>query len=119
MRSLAADQSTLCTSSRMLLLLLAVAVGFGVSACGPSSVMWHSRTGEPILIQESAYTAGGCRRNLEAEAKRTGMVLRSIDVKGRFFGDAFYWPLVKGYVCLGTDRDLPIGVEGTTTLYQG
>ena len=91
----------------------------GMAACGPNSVMLHGQTGEPILVQESAYTAAGCRQNLEEEAQRIGMPLRSTDIKGSLFGDTLLWPFVKGYVCLGTDRDLPIGIVGTTSLYRG
>ena len=90
-----------------------------LTACGPASVMYHSRTGEPILIQESAYTAWGCKQNLQDEAQRVGMPLRSTDMKGSFFGDSFYWPIVKGYVCIGSDRETPAGIVGTPVLYQG
>lgn len=107
------------TPSRATSLLLSTFACFLLTACGPTSVMYHSRTGEPILIQESAYTAGGCEHNLRDEAQRVGMPLRSTDVKGRFFGDPFYWPFVKGYVCIGTERELPPGLVGTPALYQG
>lgn len=98
---------------------MAVLFALGLSACGPSAVMLHSRTGDPIAIQESAYTAWGCRRNLSEEAERVGMALKSTDVKGWFFGDSLMWPFVKGYVCLGTDQDLPPGILGKTYVYQG
>lgn len=101
------------------LLGIAVLCALGLSACGPSAVMLHSRTGEPIAVQESAYTAWGCRKNLAEEADRVGMSLKSTDVKGWFFGDSLMWPFVKGYVCLGTDQDLPPGILGKTYVYQG
>lgn len=91
----------------------------GLTACGPSSVMLHSRTGDPILLQESAFTADGCRQDLQEEAERIGMTLRSADVKGSLFGEALLWPFVKGYVCVGTAQELPRGITGTTTLYGG
>ena len=100
-------------------LILAVLLASGLTACGPSSMMLNSQTGEPILIQESAYTAGGCEQNLQEEADRSGMALRSTAVKGSLFGDALLWPFVKGYVCIGTNRFIPRGVVGTPSLYNG
>ncbi len=97
----------------------AVWCALGLSACGPSAVMLHSQTGEPMVIQESAYTAWGCRKNLAEEAQRVGMALKSTDMKGWFFGDSLMWPFVKGYVCLGTDQDLPPGMLGKPYVYQG
>lgn len=90
-----------------------------VSACGPTSNMLHSRSGEPMVIQQSAYSEEGCLQNLEAEAQRIGMQLRSTDVKGSFFGDSLLWPFVKGYVCIGTDHVVPFGIVGNPYLYQG
>lgn len=90
-----------------------------VSACGPSSTMFHSQIGEPMVIQQSAYSAEGCRRNLAEEAQRIGMPLRSTDVKGSIFGDTLLWPFIKGYVCIGTDQAVPPGIIGQPYLYQG
>ena len=97
----------------------AVALAAGLTACGPSSMMLHNETGEPILLQESAYTASGCERNLQEEADSSGMTLRSTDVKGSLFGETLLWPFVKGYVCIGTNQAIPRGIVGTTSLYPG
>ena len=99
--------------------IASVALAAGLTACGPSSMMLNNETGEPILIQESAYTASGCVRNLQEEADNSGMTLRSTDVKGSLFGDALLWPFVKGYVCIGTNQAIPRGIVGTTSLYRG
>ncbi|MFO0773854.1 MAG: hypothetical protein U0172_04210 [Nitrospiraceae bacterium] len=89
------------------------------TGCGPSSVMMNSKTDGPIVIQQSAYTASGCRANLASEADRLGITLRATDVKGSLFGDALLWPFVKGYVCLGSDQNIPLGITGHPYLYQG
>ena len=90
-----------------------------LTACGPSSMMLHSETGEPILLQESAYTASGCEENLEEEAQELGMPLRSTDIKGSLFGDTLLWPFIKGYVCIGTAQPIPRGIVGSPYLYHG
>lgn len=100
-------------------LAIAVLLASSLVACGPSSMMLHSQTGEPILIQESAYTASGCEQTLQEEAVKSGMLLRSTDVKGSLFGDALLWPFVKGYVCIGTNQVIPRGIVGTPSLYNG
>lgn len=86
-----------------------------VSGCGPQSVTLHSQTRLPMILQESAYTESGCREHLTDRARELGMTLQSVSVKGWFFGDTLLWPLYKGYVCLGTDRDLPALIVGSPT----
>ncbi|MGE3152109.1 MAG: hypothetical protein AB7G48_10975 [Nitrospiraceae bacterium] len=92
---------------------------FAVGGCGPQSVTLNSGTRSPMILQESAYTESGCREHLTDKAHELGMTLQSVSVKGWFFGDTLLWPLYKGYVCFGTDRDLPALIVGspTTTYY--
>ncbi len=106
-------------SSRSFAGIALLSIGLGMTGCGPTSVMMHSQTGDPIVIQESAWSANGCKANLEEEAHRLGVSLRSTDVKGSIFGDSLFWPFVKGYVCLGTGHEIPPGIVGKPYLYQG
>ena len=86
-----------------------------ISGCGPQSVTLHSQTRLPMILQESAYTESGCREHLTDKAHELGMTLQSVSVKGWFFGDTLLWPLYKGYVCFGIDRDLPALIVGNPT----
>jgi hypothetical protein len=86
-----------------------------ISGCGPQSVTLSSYTRLPMILQESAYTESGCREQLIGRAQELGVTLQSTSVKGWFFGDTLLWPLYKGYVCFGTDRDLPALIVGSPT----
>lgn len=97
------------------LALACVALWLGASGCGPQSVTLHRQTHQPMILQESAYTASGCREHLTDKAHELGMTLQSVSIKGWFLGDTLLWPLYKGYVCFGTDRDLPALIVGSPT----
>ncbi len=73
-----------------------------MSGCGPHYVVASRETGRPLIIVSSAYTQSGCLDNLHEEAERLGVGLRSLSVKGSFFGDTLLWPFYKGYTCTGT-----------------
>jgi hypothetical protein len=91
------------------------ALWLALSGCGPQSVTLHGQTRLPMILQESAYTESGCREHLIDRAHELGMSLQSVSVKGWFFGDTLLWPLYKGYICFGTDRDLPALIVGNPT----
>ncbi|HXV68479.1 MAG TPA: hypothetical protein VD738_06095 [Nitrospira sp.] len=77
-----------------LVLLLGV-----VSGCADEFVIFHSRSGDPLLIARRAYTADACIERVKEDAARMGVTFRQIHVRGSFVGRSLLWPIEKGYAC--------------------
>ena len=81
---------------RMLWCLLA---SLCVAGCADTFTIFHSQTGEPILLSRRAYTYEGCLAAMRDEAERLGVTYRYIHVHGSFAGRESLWPFEPGYAC--------------------
>jgi len=91
------------------LLLLMVLL---VAGCAESYTVFHSQTGEPILLSRRAYTYQGCLSTMREEAARLGVSLGTVQVRGSWEGRSLLWPFEPGYACdgiIGSER-LPRGI---------
>ena len=84
----------------MLLCLLA-------SGCADPYTMFHTQTGELIMIGRRSYTYEGCLSTMREEAERLGVTFRYVHVRGTTFGRSLLWPIEPGYAC-----EAAIGPEG-------
>lgn len=96
---------------------------FLLGGCAQEYAMFHSVTGQPILVIRRATTTEGCFETMREEAARLVVTFRYVHVKGSYFGDSLLWPFVKGYSCeaaIGPERS-PRGVYpyGSLLLSQG
>jgi hypothetical protein len=92
--------------------LLASLLFFTLTGCADPYTVFHSRTGEPLMISRRAYTYNGCLEKAQEEAARLGVTFRTVQVKGSLFGRSLLWPLEPGYACeaaIGPPRP-PAGV---------
>ncbi len=92
-------------------LLLALA-GISLVGCAESYTVFHSQTGEPILLGRRSYTYDGCLSTMQEEADRLGVTFRYVHVRGTLFGRSLLWPFEPGYACeaaIGPER-LPNGI---------
>ncbi len=90
----------------MLIVILALA------GCAETYTVFHSQTGQPILLGRRAYSYEGCLSTVREEAARLGVSLSTIQVKGSWQGRALLWPFEPGYACegaIGSER-LPRGI---------
>lgn len=70
-----------------------------MTGCAEEFALFHTGSGEPILIARRAYTFDACTESLKADAARLGVTLRYIHVRGNFAGRSLLWPLEHGYAC--------------------
>lgn len=81
---------------RSLLLLIAIVLLVG---CAESFTVFHSETGDPILLGRRAYSYDGCLSTMRDEAERLGVTFRYVHVRGSTFGRSLLWPFEPGYAC--------------------
>ena len=81
------------------LLLLTVLFLVG---CADSYTVFHSQTGEPIILGRRAYTYEGCLSTVREEAARLGVSVGTVQVRGSWEGRSLLWPFEPGYACEGT-----------------
>lgn len=67
--------------------------------CVDPFTVFHSKTGEPILIGRRAYTYEGCLATLRDEAEQLGVTFRYVHIRGSTFGRSLLWPFYPGYAC--------------------
>ena len=96
---------------------------FLLGGCAQEYTVFHSRTGQPILITRRATTGEGCFETVKEEAARLGVTFRYVHVKGSLFGNSLLWPFEKRYSCeaaIGPER-VPSGVypNGSPLFFQG
>lgn len=94
-----------------------------LGGCAQESTVFHSRTGQPLLVIKRASTGTACFEMMKDEAARLGVTFRYVHVKGSFFGNSLLWPFEKGYSCeaaIGPERS-PSGAYpyGSPLLSQG
>lgn len=77
------------------------------TGCAEPFTMFHTRTGEEILIGRRSYTYEGCLSTMREEATRLGVTFRYVHVRGTTFGRSLLWPFEPGYAC-----EAAIGPEG-------
>ena len=80
--------------------------------CADSYTVFHSQTGEPIILGRRAYTYEGCLSTMRESAARLGVSLGTIQVRGSWEGRSLLWPFEPGYACeglIGPER-LPRGI---------
>ena len=83
-----------------------------LAGCAETYTVFHSQTGQPILLGRRAYSYEGCLSTVRAEAARLGVSLSTIQVKGSWQGRSLLWPFEPGYACegaIGSER-FPIGI---------
>jgi hypothetical protein len=96
--------------SRSLLLLLLATLSF--TGCAESFMIYHSQTGEPLLIGRRSYSYDGCFSTMREESERLGVTFRYIQVRGSVPGRSLLWPFEPGYACeaaIGPERP-PTGI---------
>ena len=79
--------------------------------CAEPFTVFHSRTGEPIIIGRRAYSYQGCLSTMQDEAQRLGVTFRYVQVRGSTAGRSLLWPFEPGYACEGAigPEQLPSG----------
>jgi hypothetical protein len=82
---------------RILLTILLLAV----AGCAEPYTVFHSQTGDPILIGRRAYSYNGCLETMREEAVRLGVTFRTVQVRGSMEGRSLLWPFEPGYACEG------------------
>ena len=83
-----------------------------LAGCAQSYTVFHSQTGNPIILARRAYSHEGCLSTMREEAARLGVSLSMVHVRGSWQGRSILWPFEPGYACegaIGPER-LPIGV---------
>jgi hypothetical protein len=83
-----------------------------LAGCAEPFTVFHSQTGEPILLGRRSYTYEGCLSTMREEAARLGVTFRTIQVRGSWEGRSLLWPFEPGYACeaaIGPER-LPNGI---------
>lgn len=83
-----------------------------LSACATEYDVFHSQTGEPLILSRRAYSKETCLQSIRTEGARLGVTFRYIHVKGSLFGQSLLWPLEGGYACeagIGSE-DKPRGI---------
>lgn len=90
--------------SRTVLLFLASIL---LAGCAESFTVFHSQTGDPILLGRRSYSYDGCLSTMREEADRLGVTFRYVHVRGTTFGRSLLWPFEPGYAC-----EAAIGPEG-------
>ena len=89
--------------SRLLLLVICLLA----AGCAEPFTMFHTQTGEQILIGRRSYSYEGCLSTMQEEAQRLGVTFRYVHVRGTTFGRSLLWPFEPGYAC-----EAAIGPEG-------
>ena len=69
------------------------------SGCAQPFAMFHTQTGEQIMVGRRSYSYEGCLATMQEEANRLGVTFRYIHVRGTTFGRSLLWPFEPGYAC--------------------
>ena len=70
-----------------------------VTGCAESFTVFHSKTGEPIILGRRSFSYEGCVTTMREEAQRLGVTFRYVYVRGTTFGRSLLWPFEPGYAC--------------------
>lgn len=98
------------TMIRPVMSALLISLGL-MTGCAEEFALFHSGSGDPILIARRAYTSDACAEAIKADAARLGVTLRYVHVRGNFAGRSLLWPIERGYACEGAigPQQLPTG----------
>lgn len=83
-----------------------------MTGCAGEFVVFHSASGDPLLISRRAFTSEECIEKLKEDAVRLGVTFRHIHIRGDAAGRSLLWPLHPGYACeaaIGSEQP-PAGV---------
>lgn len=72
-----------------------------MTGCAESYTVFHSQTGNPIILGRRAYSDEGCLSAIREEAAHLGVSLSTVQVKGSWQGRSLLWPFEPGYACEG------------------
>jgi hypothetical protein len=70
-----------------------------LSGCAEPFTVFHSQTGEQILLGRRSFSYDDCVSSIREEANRLGMTLRYVHVRGSVIGRSLLWPFEPGYAC--------------------
>jgi hypothetical protein len=87
--------------------VLCLALSLLAGGCAEPFTVFHSQTGEQILVGRRSYSYEGCLSTMREEADRLGVTFRYVHVRGTTFGRSLLWPFEPGYAC-----EAAIGPEG-------
>lgn len=95
-----------------------------LNGCADEYIVFHSKTGEPLLLSKRSYTSDGCIGEVREEAARLGLPLRYMHIRGSWAGRSLLWPFEPGYACEAAfgPEQLPSGTynpSGTQILLRG
>jgi len=74
-------------------------MAFMLGGCADSFTVFHSKTGEPILLGRRAFSYQSCLSTMREEADRLGVTFRYVHVRGSTVGRSLLWPFEPGYAC--------------------
>lgn len=72
---------------------------FMLGGCADSFTVFHSKTGEPIILGRRAFSYENCLSTMREEADRLGVTFRYVYVRGSTVGRSLLWPFEPGYAC--------------------
>jgi hypothetical protein len=101
MRSPIASQGKLPMNSRMSIrgiICLCLMLGL-MTGCAEEFVVFHSASGDPLLISRRAFTSEECIEKVKEDAVRLGVTFRHVHIRGNVAGRSLLWPLHPGYAC--------------------
>ncbi len=88
-------------------LLWCLLTSLSLAGCAEPFTVFHSQTGEPILIGRRASSYDECLATMRNEAERLGVTFRYVHVRGTTVGRSLLWPFEPGYAC-----EAAVGPEG-------
>ena len=91
----------------MITRLLLFAICLLASGWAEPYTMFHTQTGEQIMLVRRSYSYEGCLATMQEEANRLGVTFRYVHVRGTTFGRSLLWPFEPGFAC-----EAAIGPEG-------
>ena len=101
--------------------LLVAALCLVAAGCAEPFAMFHTQTGEQIVIGRRSYSYEGCLATMQEEANRLGVTFRYVHVRGTAFGRSLLWPFEPGYACeaaIGPESH-PYGIYTGSRIPQG
>ena len=83
-----------------------------LAGCAEPYTVFHTQTGQPIILGRRAYSYEGCLSTIREEAARLGVSLGTVRVRGSWESRSLLWPFEPGYACEGTigTEHLPRGI---------
>lgn len=82
-----------------------------MTGCAEEFVVFHSVSGNPMLISRRAYTSEECIAKVKEDAARLGVTFRHVHIRGNVAGRSLLWPLHPGFACeaaIGSEQP-PVG----------